>query len=163
LLLVAYGAASAAQNAANPHRCTAAAYRQFDFWLGDWDAFEARGSRVEARNRVDPILNGCAIRERYAATDGLRGESISIYDAAHGVWHQTWVTNRGTLLVLAGRQIGRRMILTGPRDQPSQWRSLIRGVWIAVPGGVRETATVSSDGGRNWRPLFDIVFRPHRR
>jgi hypothetical protein len=29
--------------------------------------------------------------------------------------------------------------------------------------GVRETAETSADGGTTWKPLFDLVFRPHGR
>jgi hypothetical protein len=29
--------------------------------------------------------------------------------------------------------------------------------------GVRETAEISSDSGKTWKPLFDIMFRAHKR
>jgi hypothetical protein len=32
----------------------------------------------------------------------LAGESFSIYDVSRKVWHQTWVTDRGKLLVIEG-------------------------------------------------------------
>jgi ketosteroid isomerase-like protein len=30
-----------------------------------------------------------------------------------------------------------------------------------MSGGVRETAVTSTDGGKSWKPWFDLVFRPH--
>jgi hypothetical protein len=36
---------------------------------------------------------------------------------------------------------------------------LIRGVWKRAEGGVREAAETSDDGGKSWKPLFDILFR----
>jgi hypothetical protein len=37
---------------------------------------------------------------------------------------------------------------------------IVRGVWKPENGGVRETAVTSSDGGKTWKPWFDLVFRP---
>ena len=46
--------------------CSAAEYRQFDFWLGDWDTFEPNApDKSIARNHVDSILDGCALREDF--------------------------------------------------------------------------------------------------
>lgn len=71
--------------------CSSLEYREFDFWIGDWDTFEVTDpKKVVARNRVEPMLGGCAIREVYAQNDGLIGESFSIYDSARNVWHQSW-------------------------------------------------------------------------
>jgi hypothetical protein len=74
--------------------CTAPEYRQLDFWIGDWDTYDLDNSghpsrKVVARNRVDRILDGCALREVYEQTDGLVGQSFSTYDASRKVWHQT--------------------------------------------------------------------------
>ena len=38
-------------------KCVAAAYRQFDFWVGDWDVFDVGSSIPVAHARIDPILN----------------------------------------------------------------------------------------------------------
>ena len=149
--------------ASGPAPCTAPEHRQFDFWLGDWDTFESGApDKVVARNRVDSILGGCVLREVYEQGDGLTGQSFTIYDAARKVWHQSWVTNRGQLLVLEGGMRGGRMVLTSTERAADGRPELVRGVWVRVEGGVRETAETSDDGGRTWRPLFDMVFRPHR-
>lgn len=142
-------------------RCSAPEYHQFDFWIGRWDTFETNDStKVIARNRVESMVGGCAIREVYEQGDGLVGESFSIYDAKRRVWHQSWVTNRGQLLVLEGGFVDGKMILTG-NDYTNDGRPrLLRGIWQRASDGVRETAETSSDGGRTWTPLFDIVFRP---
>ncbi|MEP6741021.1 MAG: hypothetical protein ABJB61_00875 [bacterium] len=107
------------------------------------------------------MLDGCALREVYEQRDGLKGESFTIYDSSRQVWHQSWVTNRGQLLMLEGGIKDGRMVLTGS-DRSADGKSLlIRGLWTHADGGVRETAEVSSDGGKTWKPHFDIVFRPH--
>jgi hypothetical protein len=144
-----------------PH-CTAAEHRQFDFWLGDWDAYEqgSNGPSI-ARNHVDAILDGCAIREVYEQTGGLVGQSFSIYDATRRVWHQTWVTNRGELLMIEGTFRDGRMVLQGTRRSADGRAGLLRGTWWSESGAVRELAESSADGGKTWKVAFDIVFRKH--
>ena len=103
-----YGAATLATVpaalAAPSSKCPAAEYRQFDFWLGDWDTFEVVGDTATsiARAHVDPIAGGCAVHELYEQTDGLIGDSILSFDPVRKAWQQTWVTNGGTLMVLTG-------------------------------------------------------------
>jgi hypothetical protein len=141
---------------------TSPEYRQFDFWIGDWDTFEVSSpNKIVARNRATSILDACAL-EVYEQRDGLNGQSFTIYDAARKVWHQSWVTNRVQLLTIEGGMQGDRMVLTGT-DRGADGKSrLIRGTWKRIDGGVRETAETSSDNGKSWKPLFDIVFRPRK-
>ena len=143
-------------------KCSAAEYRQFDFFAGDWDTYDVEAPvRIVARNRVTPMLDGCALREVYEQGDGLRGESFSTYDAARRRWHQSWATNRGQLLLMDGRLEGERMVLTGTERTADGTSSVIRVAWWPERGGVREKAERSGDQGTTWTTLFDIVFRPH--
>jgi hypothetical protein len=140
--------------------CSAPEYHQFDFWLGSWDALDFNTLAKDGHARIDRILDGCVIHEDYQSVDGHRGQSFSIYDASRKVWHQTWVTNRGTLLVIEGKFESGQMVLTGIDHQHGD--SLVRGTWKPVQGGVRETAVRSTDGGKTWQPWFDLIFRPDR-
>jgi hypothetical protein len=145
-----------------PASCAAPEYRQFDFWVGDWDAFEVdKPTTKVARTRVDLILDGCVLRENYEGTDGHQGQSFSIYDASRKVWHQSWVTNRGQLLVIEGKIEAGEMILSGV-DHAAPGRTIVRGTWKPLNGGVREIGVTSSDGGKTWKPWFDLLFRPHK-
>jgi hypothetical protein len=152
------GRAFAAGPAAAPH-CASAAYRQFDFWAGDWDVFDVGNPIQVAHSKVDLILDGCVLREDYQGTDGHKGQSFTIYDSARDIWHQTWVTNRGELLEIEGKLDAGVMILSG-EDHANH--TLVRGWWKPVNGDVRETAATSTDGGKTWKPWFDLLFRPKK-
>ena len=144
-----------------PASCAAAEYRQFDFWIGDWNAFDVDNpTTMVARAQVDRVLDGCVLRENYEGTDGHRGQSFSIYDASRGTWHQSWVTNRGQLLVVEGKIEGDQMVLSGVDHTADAKERQIHGTWKPVSGGVRETATTSTDGGKTWELWFDLIFRP---
>lgn len=141
--------------------CASAEYRQFDFWIGNWDAFDVDKPAVRvAHNRVNRILDGCVLLEDYQGTNGSRGQSFSIYDASRGVWHQTWVTNRGRLLVIEGKFEDGEMVLSGADHTADGKERHVRGTWKPASGGVRETAATSTDGGKTWQPWFDLIFRP---
>jgi hypothetical protein len=165
-VVAAAGSARGAEAGATSPQCSAPEYRRLDFWAGDWDAFEEgdKTGKPNARCRVDVILGGCVLRESYEQNDGLVGQSFSIYDAARRLWHQSWVTNRGLLLMIDGAFDGDTLTLQGPLRSPDGKapEKIIRGQWSKEPGGVREVASTSADGGKTWQPLFDVHFRPHK-
>ena len=144
-------------------QCASSEYHQFDFFEGDWDAYDVgTPDSVVAHNTVTPMLGGCAVREVYVQNDGVQGESFSAFDATRHRWHQSWITNHGSMLLLDGKIESGRMVLTATDYDKRGDSSLVRGIWIPQRGSVRETATRSRDGGKTWEPLFDIVFRPHK-
>lgn len=150
--------------AAQAAQCPDAEFRQFDFWLGDWDTFESDNSVPGsiARARVKRIAAGCAIHELYEQNDGLIGDSILSYDAVRRVWQQTWVDNRGTLLVLAGAFKDGAVTMGGEMRLRSGKMLLQRITWKAEAGGVRESAVRSRDGGKTWEPFFDVMFKKRK-
>ena len=81
--------------------CDSQEYRQFDFWVGDWDV--TSNGQPAGTNSIHAIHNGCApCRKtgRAPGHGGISGTSFNIYDQATGRWHQTWVDSSGTLLLL---------------------------------------------------------------
>jgi hypothetical protein len=165
LLCLICGVFGVATHAAEVSKsCSDAEFRKFDYWIGDWDTFDlplTPASKSAARNHVDAILEGCVIREDYDQFDGHHGQSFTIYDAPRKVWHQSWVTNRGELLVLEGKRAGDHITLEGDMIT-AKAKQRVNVVWYPQGEDVRETATVSSDGGKTWKPLFDILFRKHK-
>jgi len=163
-LAVATLAGGPAALAASASKCPAPEFRQFDFWLGDWDTFEVVGDTATsiARAHIDPIAGGCAVHELYEQTDGLIGDSILSFDPVRKVWQQTWVTNGGSLMVLAGAFKAGAVTLEGEFHSGTGKSLLHRITWKAEGSGVRETAVSSSDGGKTWEPRFDVLFKKHR-
>jgi ketosteroid isomerase-like protein len=147
---------------ANQVACAASEFHQLDFWAGDWDVFDIdKPDTKVARVRVEHILDGCVLREDYQGVEGHQGQSFSIYDAALKTWHQSWVTNRGQILLLDGGVQGDAFVLSATEHLRDGRQKLVRGTWKQVEGGVRETAVTSLDDGKFWKPWFDLMFRPH--
>ena len=139
-------------------------FRQFDFWIGDWDTFESDHSVPEsiARARVTPIAAGCAIHELYEQTDGLIGDSILSYDPVRKVWQQTWVDNRGSLIVISGAFKDGAVTMEGEMRLRNGKMFLQRITWKAERDGVREFSVRSKDGGKTWEPFFDVLFKKRK-
>lgn len=156
-------AAPPAATPASPH-CSAKEYHLLDFWIGDWDTFETDtpGGPSIARARVEPIAQGCAIHELYEQTDGLIGDSILSYDPVRKQWQQTWVTNRGSLMVLWGNFKNGALILEGEAHLQDGRSVIQRITWQAQDNGVREWAVLSKDGGKTWTAAFDVQFRKRK-
>jgi hypothetical protein len=143
--------------------CSSAEHRQLDFWLGDWDVFDTKdNTKVVARVQVQSILNGCVLLETYSDSDGYEGRSFSSFDSTRNVWHQSWVTNRGQLLIIEGHFRSGVMELSGmDRATAGAHDRVVRATWQPVANGVHEVAARSEDNGRSWQPWFDLTFRPH--
>ncbi len=135
--------------------CTIAEHRQFDFWIGEWDVFDRAGNQI-GTNRIEAKLGGCVLHEHWKAQGGGSvGESFNIYDGTRGVWHQTWVDNQGTLLMLEGRLKEGAMVLEG-KTQNATGHTLHRVTWTPnADGSVRQHWQSSQDGGTSWSTAFD--------
>jgi hypothetical protein len=142
--------------------CASAAHRQFDFWLGDWDVSTPQGTPA-GTNRVERILDGCALQERWEASDGSKGTSLSSYDAVGHKWRQTYVDDTGQVLVLEGDFKDGRMVLQGEKAMGRQKGALQRISWQVVPGDkVRQRWDISQDDGKTWSVLFEGLYAKKR-
>lgn len=142
----------------DPDPCASPEHRQFDFWLGDWNVHHLDG-RPAGRNRIVSLYGGCVLHETWEGTSGHRGTSFNIYDAARGVWHQTWVDSSGSLLVLEGGQQADAMVLEGRAASPTEHTLTVRHriSWTVIDGDpdrVRQHWEISGDGC-TWETLFD--------
>lgn len=165
LLLCVSGLASAQETDTVPPPprapCSDAAYRQFDFWIGDWEV-TANGEPA-GRNSIYPVHKGCALEENWqgSGTAGVTGSSLNIYDRATGRWHQTWVDGNGLLLQLDGGIVNGAMVLSGERQRPDGGGLMKHRItWTPnEDGSMRQLWEVSRDG-QSWSVLFDGLYRP---
>src|ERR1044071_8145226 len=75
-------------------------YRQFDFWIGEWEAFNKAGKKA-GDSKIELILDSCIIFENWKSVNPFKGlyysgKSFNTYNAATKQWQQTWVDNVGS-------------------------------------------------------------------
>ena len=98
--------------------CAAPQYRQFDFWLGQWEVIDPTGTTFQGTNIIESELDGCVVEENWTGAGGVSGRSINFYDASADVWSQMWVAAGGGLggvLLLEGGLVGESMVMSGTR------------------------------------------------
>lgn len=157
LLPLVAGAQEAVPAAPAAAACIADDYRQFDFWIGDWNV--SSDSLPAGTNSIHRVHNGCALQENWqgSGAGGISGSSFNIYDQATGRWHQTWVDAGGNLLLLDGGLVDGSMVMSGTR--PARDGSGLvqhRITWTpGEDGSVRQLWEASKDDGLTWAVLFD--------
>lgn len=154
--------------------CSAeAALQRLDFWLGEWNVYieNKEGNEVLAgTNRIEKILDGCAIRETWSSSGGGEGRSLFYYHPAESRWKQVWVTGRA--LAVGGLKekaevtdhAGPGIRFQGEISLPSGGSVLDRTTLIPLEdGSVRQLIEYSEDDGSSWHTSFDAVYRPRER
>ena len=107
-----FDAALAVQANAAPPPCAQGPYRDFDFWVGEWDVKDAAGKPAGV-NAITNEQGGCVIVERWKGAQGGTGQSLNYYDPAAKTWKQLWV-GLGILLHMEGGMSEGSMRLEGP-------------------------------------------------
>jgi hypothetical protein len=138
--------------------CTSAEYRQFDFWVGDWNVQMPNGQPA-GHNLVTLEQDGCLLIEHWkSAAGGQTGTSFNYYDVRDKKWHQLYLDNSGNagaFPAMAGNLVGDKMILL----TDSGLSPVSRWTWyVLAPGKVRQMAEQSTDGQKTWSVTWDSVY-----
>jgi tetratricopeptide (TPR) repeat protein len=134
-------------------------YRAFDFWVGDWDVFQ--GTQQVGHNRIEKVLDGCALQENWTSGYGNQGRSLNYFDPASGKWKQNWVDDGGSVVWYEGEIVDGAMHFHGENVQPDGKKSLARVLLAPLPdGAVHHVIERSDDGGKTWSKGFDAIYRP---
>ncbi len=134
--------------------CDKTEYRQFDFWLSEWDVKSLTSGKTGSINTIVSLYDGCVIREEYTTPSGYSGMSINFYDTDSGRWHQTWMDNQGSPLFLSGGLVDGKMVLESDSGRsPAQ-----RITWsVDDSGSVRQHWEQLGDN-KAWKTVFHGLY-----
>lgn len=141
--------------------CNEEPYRQFDFWLGEWEVFNPKGD-LAGYSTIAPVQDSCAILENWkSARAPYTGTSHNFYDKHTGTWNQVWIDNQGGNLRLSGGWDGHAMVLNGDAAPgPGGNPVLSRITWTPQEGGtVRQVWEMKPVDGDAWNVVFDGLYR----
>jgi len=141
--------------AVNP--CKAAPeFRQFDFWIGEWDAKNAQGVTVGSSS-IQLILGNCVIFENWS-TPVMTGKSFNIYNTNDKKWHQTWVDDKSTFTHYIGELKEGKMVYVA-ENMTNGKKILARMTFSKLANGdVRQFGENSADDGKTWTTSFDLTY-----
>lgn len=146
--------------------CSKPVYRQFDFWIGEWEAFGPKGNKA-GDSRISLQLDSCTLLEEWTAASlqrGLRyaGKSYNMYNAASKKWQQYWVDNTGNITqYLDGHFEEGKMILQTANEKVNDtlWQIQKMTFHNLTPDKMRQHGETSNDGGKTWATSFDLEYR----
>ncbi len=152
-----------AQQTTAQHPCAGnPIYRQFDFWIGEWEAFTPANKKA-GDSKVSLLLDSCIVLEEWTSTQaGYAGKSYNTYNVAAGKWQQYWVDNKGGLTeYFDGHFEKNTMILqTANTKQPDgQYKIFRMSFYNLAADKMRQLGQSSVDEGKTWTIDFDLDYR----
>lgn len=146
--------------------CSLPVYRQFDFWIGEWEAFGVKGKKA-GDSKISLIMDSCVILEEWASVSpqqGLRyaGKSFNTYNNAAKQWQQTWTDNTGTTIFYSeGTFSNNRIIFKTQPFRFSKDTLAIRRLTFFNLGEdkVRQLGEISKDNEVTWATEYDLEYR----
>ena len=138
-------------------------FRQFDFWIGDWDVSPTGAPRTgpQSRNTVTLDDNSCVVTEHWDGLGGSTGRSFNLFDRSIGKWRQTWVDNTGGQHDYRGELKDGNMVYEGDTPAPNGQLGRIptRLTFFRIGrDSVRQFSQTSSDSGRTWQTAYDLMY-----
>lgn len=142
--------------------CESPEFRQFDFWLGEWDLTWKDGGR--GTNIITAELGNCVIVENFTTLDTTPfvGRSLSTFSQETNQWRQTWVDNQGSYLDFIGGLVGDSMILSreARRNDSTFLQRMV--FYHITPDSLDWSWERSDDQGTTWRPQWQIHYTRRR-
>ena len=138
-------------------------FREFDFWVGDWDVRPVASppGTLASRNRITLEENGCIVQEHWEGQGGSTGQSFNLFDRSVGKWRQTWVDNGAGQHDYAGGLVGNDMVLEGTTPAPNGQLGRIPTrltLFHISADSVRQFSEVSNDGGKTWQVAYNLMY-----
>lgn len=130
--------------------------REFDFWVGSWDVFNAQGQQV-GTNVITLRQQGNIIHEAWTSQNGGTGESMNYFDPETATWKQVWVDGGGSVIRYEGRfQAGAMRLMSGVAIGANGARQRSRCTFTPLEDGrVQQLIEHSQDQGKTWTQFFN--------
>ena len=146
--------------------CSGPEFRQFDFWIGEWEVFGKDG-RKAGDSRISLVLDSCIILEEWTSANrmqGLRyaGKSFNTWNKAVKQWQQTWVDNVGSSTAYTKGAFDKDRIIfyTDPFPFSKDTTATRRLTFFDLgKDKVRQFSEITKDKGSTWVPEYDLEYR----
>lgn len=136
-------------------------YRQFDFWIGEWEVFGNKTGKKAGDSKIESLLDSCAILENWSS-GANSGKSMNTFNVATQSWQQYWVDNSGGVTqYFSGHYEDGKMILQTDNVKQSDGKVKIMKMTFfnLSPDKVRQYGESSLDNGKTWTTDFDLEYR----
>lgn len=133
-------------------------YRQFDFWVGEWDVI-GPGNQKVGTNSIVLLEDGCIVEENWtSAQGGQTGKSFNFYNPVTRKWHQSYMGNDAGNWMMDGEYKDGAMRLEGSIYSPNTQVQTRMTFFNLGPDKVRQLGENSTDGGKTWVVTWDAMY-----
>ena len=139
--------------------CGAPEFRQFDFWLGQWEVRLVDDS-LAGSNSIERGQRGCVLVENWTGAQGGTGTSLNFYSSVADRWHQVWVSP-GAIIDISGGLQEADMVLEGSITYTGVQHATypFRGTWSPLPDGRVRQYFEEAREPEVWKPWFEGFYR----
>ncbi|HEY2471822.1 MAG TPA: hypothetical protein VGI45_28810 [Terracidiphilus sp.] len=145
----------------NAAPCEDPEFKQFDFWLGDWDVASASDGVHRGSSHIAKEMGGCVVWENWSSAGSpYFGKSYNTWNVNLKRWEQYWVDNSaGTIFFHGELKDGVMDYWTDDVPQPSgeKLRRHLQFFNLA-PDKVRQFSQGSTDEGKTWHVEYDFIY-----
>ena len=135
--------------------------RQFDFWVGDWDAVTTQDGAPAGISHIERTIGDCVIWENWSSLNSTySGKSYNTYNSNLKRWEQFWVDNVGGMVHFYGNlKEGVMDFYTEETPQPDGAK-VKRHLQFFNQGSekVRQFSQMTTDGGKTWTVEYDFTY-----
>lgn len=145
--------------------CSQPEFRQFDFWVGEWEAFNPKGIK-SGDSKISIIIDSCVILEEWTGTPNqgfvFKGKSFNSYNVATKQWQQTWTDNTGnTTEFLRGEATDGKIIYYADKVTDPKGKIFMRRLTFTKLNNdkVKQFGELSNDEGATWKTEYELEYR----
>lgn len=162
LVLIFLPLASMAQQTQKTRCQSNPEYRQFDFWIGEWEVKNPQ-DQVAGNSKIELILGDCVILENWTSSNpAYSGKSFNYYNLITGTWQQKWIDNQGIPIEFEGTYDAEAKTMNYKGSGVGQGGVKLDyklTFFHLTDDHVRQLWEQSSDEGKTWTTIFDGHYR----
>jgi hypothetical protein len=133
-------------------------YRQFDFWIGEWDVVSTQGHNPVGSSSIQPIIDQCVLLENWTGGGGT-GKSFNHYDTSRKIWMQDWVDSQSNSIHFEGKLEDGVMSYYADSRKPDGTPIRRHLQFFKLDADhVRQFSQQSTDGGKSWTTEYDFTY-----
>lgn len=136
-------------------------YRQFDFWVGEWDVSLTSSGALVGHNTITIEQNGCLLREEWRSQSGRIGSSTNFFNPETQKWNQIWISESGDYTFYEGERKDSTMQFMGRNFDYNimEWQPMRMTFTSNADGSVRQFIETQDAGIDEWKVWFDGTYR----
>jgi tetratricopeptide (TPR) repeat protein len=138
--------------------------RQFDFWIGEWDAYVTGTANLAGHSRIEKASGGCMILENWTSLGNIpfEGKSMNFVDPSTKKWKQVWIGSNGLNVseFLNGEYRDGAMRFEFETTNAQNQKQLVHFYFFNENvDQVRQLHETSTDDGKTWVTTYDFTYK----